>query len=446
MKDRNMKMYNNITQKLLSRFAADGKSNVVFSPLSVIVLLAMLADATGGQTKEEIVKALGSEADFPEVISWIAEIQKEMMDSGALVSSNAVCVKENLKNKIAPGYEEHLKDVFDGKLFLAENMVSAVNEWVNKKTKGIIPQIADESMKAMLACLMNAIAFEAKWGTKYESDDIDYGEFNNSDGTCNEVTMMSSTEWKYIEDPHFRGFTKPYKEVGYSYMALLPKEEDPDYLKHAVEEIDLTALYNSKRAEKVLTMIPEYKLEFENELNDFCMKLGIEKAFSNDADFSPMIDEWLKVEKILHKALIQVDRNGTKAVAVTTAVVFAGCVPDFDYEVVDLDRPFIFAVVHDDTGIPVFVGVVNHLEGGEYEIERFEPEELVFDTVEEERAYMKSLYHKIAERIHPDNSPLYESSEEVRDLFRQAQKCYDDENLYALQIVEHNLNQLLESM
>ncbi len=446
MKDQNMKMYNDITQKLLSQFAADGKSNVVFSPLSVIVLLAMLADATGGQTKAEIVKALGSEADFQEIISWIAEIQKEMMDSGALVSSNAVCVKEDLKNKIAPGYEGHLKDVFDGKLFLAEDMVSAVNEWVNMKTKGMIPQIADESMKSMLACLMNAIAFEAKWGTKYESDDIDYGEFNNSDGTCNEVTMMSSTEWQYIEDKHFRGFTKPYNEVGYSYMALLPKEEESNCLKDAVNKLDLTALYNSRRAEEVHTMIPEYKFEFGNELNDFCKKLGIEKAFSDDADFSPMIDEWLKVEKILHKALVQVDRNGTKAVAVTVAVVCAGCIPDFDYEVVDLDRPFIFAIVHDDTGLPVFVGVVNHLDGGDYEIERFEPEELIFDTVEEERAYMKSLYHKIAERIHPDNSPLYESSEEVRDLFRQAQICYNREDLYRLQIVEHNLNQLLESM
>lgn len=101
----------------------------------------------------------------------------------------------------------------------------------------------------MLACLINAVAFEAKWSKEYEYDNLDYGEFNNSDGTCSEVTMMRSAEWQYIEDPHFTGFTKPYKEVGYSYMALLPRNEDPEYMRKAIENLDLTSLFNSKSEE-----------------------------------------------------------------------------------------------------------------------------------------------------------------------------------------------------
>ena len=59
MEKRNLEIYNAITQKLLSQFASDSDKNVVFSPLSILVLLGILADATGSETREEIAKALG---------------------------------------------------------------------------------------------------------------------------------------------------------------------------------------------------------------------------------------------------------------------------------------------------------------------------------------------------------------------------------------------------
>lgn len=446
MDKQNLQTYNMITRKLLSQFAADESQNVVFSPLSVLILLGMLADATEGQTQDEINKVLGDGLELQAVIDWLSYIQKKLEESGALKSSNAVCIKEEIKSKIVDGYENHLKESFNGKLFSAANMVDAVNEWVNRNTKGMIQKIADDSMKSMLACLLNAIAFEARWVQKYKFDDLDYWDFNNSDGTSSEVTMMRSTEWQYIEDAHFTGFTKPYKDVGYSYIALLPKQDDSGYLKDAIRELDLTALYNSRVREEVHTEIPEYKLEFSEQLNDFCKSLGIEKVFSDSADFSPMIDEWIKVDQIIHKAFIQVDRNGTKAAAVTAAVCVAGGCPVMDYKTVILDRPFIYAVVHDDTGIPVFVGVVNNLEGGDYELEDIELDELYFDSDEECREYVKSTFREIAERIHPDKSSIYEISEEIRNLFAEAQRYYKEQDPYGLQVVKFNIDRLLDEL
>lgn len=362
MNKHNLYTYSVITQKLLSQFADDTSNNVVFSPFSVIILLAILADATGGETCEEIAKALGCEKDSDEIIDWISQIQEKLMNNGALVSSNAVCINDEIKDKIVSGYEKHLKELFGGRLFATKDMISAVNEWVNKNTKGMIPQIVDESMSSMLACLMNAIAFDAQWKEKYDSLDIDSGDFNNSDGTCSEVTMMRSMEWQYIEDSEFTGFTKPYKDVGYSYMALLPKKTGSDFRKRAVENIDFIKLFNSKKHKKVVALVPEYKLEFGEKLSEFCKKIGIEKVFSDRADFRPVTDEWLKVEEIIHKAFIRVDTDGTKAGAVTAAALVCGCAPDNDFEYVELDRPFVFAIVHDETGLPVFAGVVNHLE------------------------------------------------------------------------------------
>ena len=113
MEKRNLEIYNAITQKLLSQFASDIDKNVVFSPLSILVLLGILADATGSETREEIAKALGSDDNAEEIIEWLTAAQKDLMESGALISSNAVCIREDIKNKIASGYDKHLQDVFD---------------------------------------------------------------------------------------------------------------------------------------------------------------------------------------------------------------------------------------------------------------------------------------------------------------------------------------------
>ena len=56
------------------------------------------------------------------------------------------------------------------------------------------------------------------------------------------------------------------------------------------------------------------------------------------------------------------NRQGTKASAVSAMVVVAGCAPDFDrMKYVELNRPSLYAIVHEDTGLPVFTGILNRL-------------------------------------------------------------------------------------
>ena len=64
---------------------------------------------------------------------------------------------------------------------------------------------------------------------------------------------------------------------------------------------------------------------------------------------------------ILHKAYIEVDRRGTRASAVTLGVVVAGCAPMDDFKMVELNRPFLYAIVNKITGFPVFIGIVENL-------------------------------------------------------------------------------------
>ena len=73
--------------------------------------------------------------------------------------------------------------------------------------------------------------------------------------------------------------------------------------------------------------MPEYKYDFGQDLTEICKELGIKSAFTPGADFSAMSTEWLRLDSIIHKAHIEVDRNGTKAAAVTMGMVMCGCAP-----------------------------------------------------------------------------------------------------------------------
>lgn len=353
--------FNEIAGKLMESFAKAKKGeNIVISPMSVIMLLGIAADAVDGRTRDEIIRVIGDDFSYDDTIAVLKNILADSEKSESLMLSNAVCVKDIISKTITDGYEKRLKEVFDGKLFSSADIVRDVNAWVKKKTKGMIGKIADDSMNQMTACLMNAIAFEAEWTEEYEEDDIREGGFNNADGSVSGVWMLESSEDTYIEDDFFTGFVKPYKDEKYAFMALLPKKKkSASFLLRAMKQIDFTKLLHEASYETVYVTMPEFKYDFEEELTGLCKELGISTLFTPAADFSPMSGERLKVDAIIHKAHIDVGRHGTKAAAVTAAEAVCGCAPGFDFKTVCLDRPFVYAIMDTKTGLPVFTGLYN---------------------------------------------------------------------------------------
>ena len=354
--------YNTFTRNLLMSYQ-NGKNNLVLSPFSILVLLCMAADATASDTRDEIISVICEDQSYDEVRSTVKKLSEAFAKDDTLSIANALCVNETISDSIKPEFKDLLKENYSSELFASKDIVSDVNRWVKEKTRGMIEKIADENMRNMLACLMNAICFEAEWAEKYEEDDIiEEDEFTNGDGSKAEVTMLRSKEPYYIENDLFTGFIKPYKGLGYSFMTLLPKNESADALKASLSDTDFSKLFNSKQDFDVDATMPEFRYDFSDDLTRYLESLGILKVFSSSADFSPMTNEWLKADGIIHKAHIELDRKGTKAAAVSTMFMVAGCALDFDrIKYVRLDRPFIYAIMHNETGLPIFAGVVNKL-------------------------------------------------------------------------------------
>lgn len=365
--------YLSLARKLLnSSLSENAQSNVVVSPFSLYMMLVLTLNATSGKSRKEIKDVLAKKYTVENLTGQVGRMQRDLckqMKGGKLSSSNGIYLDESIYDNVLEEYKNSVCKVLDAEIFSGgDNAIQRLNKWVCQKTDGMISELFNNLSMEFKACLMNAIAFRAKWQVPYEEDDIeDEWDFTNADGTVSLVTMLSSTEKGFIGDEFFMGFVKPYKGERYDLMCLLPnKKKSRTFLKRALDNIDFKKYYDSRDTEhEVSVRMPEFECFTDTELKEFCQELGIKEIFTERGNFGGMLKgdaEPLMVDSVMQKAYIKVSREGTKAAAVTSMMFCPGCAPDFEnVESVTLDRPFVYAIMSKETGLPVFVGMVNQL-------------------------------------------------------------------------------------
>ena len=177
--------------------------------------------------------------------------------------------------------------------------------------------------------------------------------------------MMYSNESLYLDDGKATGFLKPYKN-GYSFAALLPNEGVAldDYIASLTGEGFLTTVKNAKE-DPVEAAMPKFSYDYGIEMSDALKALGMTVPFDAElADFSGLghsSDGNIYISCVLHKAYIAVDEKGTKAGAATA--IEAPAAGDWeDRRRVILDRPFVYAIIDNTAGLPIFIGAVTDIQ------------------------------------------------------------------------------------
>jgi serpin B len=90
--------------------------------------------------------------------------------------------------------------------------------------------------------------------------------------------------------------------------------------------------------------------------------MGMVQAFEQDsADFTGMCStppdgEKLLVADVLQKAMVEMKETGVEAAAATSVTVCSNCLAAIETETVNVNRPYLFAIVDDPTGAIVFLG------------------------------------------------------------------------------------------
>lgn len=344
----------------------DSSKNMMISPLSIQSALGMAANGAAGNTLIEMQDVLAGGAPIADYNAYMQNLKN---GDDVLSLANSIWIRDDSDRiQVNDGFLALNKLVYNAEAFMApfdNSTVKDVNNWVNEKTHEMIPEVIKDISGDAVMMLVNAAAFEGKWEETYSDDSIlEHMEFYNANGETEDVTMLSSTEGTFLHDDNATGFLKYYEGDKYAFMAMLPNEgvSLDDYVQ-SLDGESFINLYDNRSYCDVYTLIPEFTSEYERILNADLSEMGINEAFSDRADFSNMAttkSEYLYISKVIHKTFISLDRNGTRAAAVTVVVMEDACsIIEEETHTVYLDRPFMYAIIDTDTGLPVFIGITN---------------------------------------------------------------------------------------
>lgn len=370
--------------------AEKSECSFVFSPLSTLQIMLMLYEGSEGETREQITDVIGTEVLLE--IEKIQELMKHSEDGLKLSSANSAWFRDEADRlQISDRYVGILQRYFDAETYLApfdKSTIKDINAWCSEKTDGMIDNMVEKISDDAVIYLLNALGFDAEWEVPYKSYNVHDCDFKHEDGSAETIEMMYGMEDKYIENEIARGFVKPYKS-GYSFAAFLPKDEnmkmsefigllDADSVSTLLSQpvmtngegkyfyIDSFELENGNYSTAdmwnvtVETGLPRFKTECGIELSSLLCEMGICDMFdAKKADLSNMATSTngnIFVSEIKQQAVIETDTKGTRAAAVTMAEMVDGTA--MPGECVYLDRPFVYAIVDDETQVPIFMGVM----------------------------------------------------------------------------------------
>ena len=146
-------------------------------------------------------------------------------------------------------------------------------------------------------------------------------------------------------------------------IIILPKENNISSVEQMLSNENLSTWMDSMYPTDVDIYLPKFTFEAEYNLKEMLIAMGMDIAFSFNADFSGMNGHGdLFIEKVLHKAFIEVNEEGTEAAAATTVRMFETAMPDSP-KVFDADHPFLYIIQLKETGTILFMGKVVNPSG-----------------------------------------------------------------------------------
>lgn len=354
--------------------AKNGEENTLISPLSVLPALSMTCNGAKDETRFQLEQTLGMPVDKLNeyLYSYIHHLPNEkdcqfhLANSIWLRDAKDFIVDDNFLKNNAKYYDAGIyQSAFD------DQTLADINNWVAAQTNDMIPTILDQIDSDAYMYLINTLSFDSKWSSIYESSSVSNGVFTTENGTSQDVEMMHSSEYEYIEDANVSGFLKPYSGYSYAFVALLPKEGIPltEYVNSLTGE-HLHHLLTTVEECPITAGIPKFETEFSIDLIPPLQTLGIHDAFDKDlANFSGMGSfdspwERLYINSILHKSFFSIGEKGTKAGASTIVGMekSASSINPEEAKEVILDRPFLYMIVDYENRFPIFIGTADDMQ------------------------------------------------------------------------------------
>ncbi|XP_069469635.1 serpin B6-like [Ambystoma mexicanum] len=352
----------------------DNKKNVFFSPMSISSALAMVFLGAQGDTAAQMAqtlqfnKAKDVHSGFQ---SLIAEVNKPdtkylLRTGNRLYGEKTYIFNREFLDSCNKFYLSELEQVDFVEKY--EEARGKINNWVEEKTEGKIQNLLASGTVDSLTrlVLVNAIYFKGNWADKFNKDHTSERPFRINKNETKPVQMMfrkGKYPMTHISEQEMQVIELPYDDQELSMIILLPKDINDD--STGLEKLERELTYEKfadwtnpemMHPQEVELSLPRFKLEENYDLKSFLTSLGMCDAFDPQrANFSGMSESNnLVVSKVVHKAFVDVNEEGTEAAAATAVIMMLRCAmftPRFT-----ADHPFLFFIRHNKTRNILFCG------------------------------------------------------------------------------------------
>lgn len=341
--------------------------NIMISPSSIAIALAMTRNGATGETLKEMTEVL----QFPQLeaktidASYLKLIETlKTADSDVqLAIANSLWVNQNIALKAE--FKQNAEKFYQAEvanLNFANSMAkNIINQWVAQNTANKIPGIVDSTSPEDALYLINAIYFKGSWTNKFDPNSTTEQSFQIDPNVSRPKMMMSQTgDYRYYANEDFQAVRLPYgKQEELSMYIFLPRESNN--LEQFNQQLTLEnwqEWLSHMRSQQGNVTIPRFKLEYETNLKNILASLGMKKMFDpSQAEFSPMTDTPVAIDEVKHKTLIEVNEEGTEAAGVTSiGIRITSAAPEEQPFIMNVNRPFFFAIRDDVTETILFMG------------------------------------------------------------------------------------------
>lgn len=364
------------------RASADG--NLLFSPYSISLALAMTYAGARGETAMQMADTLALDPQDAAIHETLGALTADLVARGnaggddddggerGLRIANALWGEQSFP--FDPAFTGLLETHYDAGLELTDfvdapdDAREEINDWVAEQTedriKDIVPPGAISALTRLV--LANAIYFYGVWRSTFDEVNTEDDAFHLIDGTTVDVPFMRQTaSFPYAGVEGAQLVELPYEAAGFRMTIILPDEGEFEAFEDGLAQDSLQGMLDSLESTRLRLRLPRFEFDFAASLGDTLRSLGMTDAFDPDrADFSGMIegdpDEELVISEVLHKAFISVDEEGTEAAAATVVIMETTSAAPEPQEPIELwiDRPFLFAIRDAETGTILFLGRV----------------------------------------------------------------------------------------
>lgn len=364
--------------------------NVLISPASVAIALAMTQNGATGDTQQAIANTLrlqnvGLEAinEFYQALvtdvqtfAPIDQDQNEDVQNNDEVEAVQLAIANSLWGRDGFMFDEsflgRMKAVFDADLrlldFAKPDAPAQINQWVREKTNQRISQIIDTIDADQVMFLINAVYFNGPWTTAFDPAQTRDRPFTLLDGTEIQHPLMSQMgQFSYLETEAFQAIQLPYgADERFHMVVVLPGLNSPQeagWTEFLTEELTAEQWDTWKTQftrQQGMIQLPTFTLNDMMSLNSVLESMGMAIAFDpNQADFSGLSETPTFISQVNHVTFMEVTEVGTEAAAATSIGFSVTSVqePVDPFEMV-VDHPFAFGIYDTKNQVFLFLGTV----------------------------------------------------------------------------------------